>query len=264
MGDVDSSSSSPNFKSFIPRSLAPFERYPNELTQLRVRLGQLLDHHVSLTGRVIGAGGQFFVVDMWVMGVAQRSFHLVEGFLQVFDGWHVTVAAPLVRFQIENVYRTMYILEAPNGPEVVLDILKGTELRKMKAFDNGALLTDAELVARAARLFPWLPDVYTASNDWVHLSERHVFNANRLGGDDAHPKLNGRVPLAAEDIPVTFLQELLAAMRQATRDLFALLEVWEEWKLSHPGAESVGLDVARASTDNGTERGASNRVLKIG
>jgi hypothetical protein len=78
--------SSPETKpAHVPRSITPWERYPDELAQLRVRLGQLLDHHVSLTGRVIAAGGQFFVVDMWVMGVAQRSFHLVDGFLKVFD-----------------------------------------------------------------------------------------------------------------------------------------------------------------------------------
>jgi hypothetical protein len=35
-------------------------------------------------------------------------------------------------------------------------------------------------------------------------------------------------------------------MRQATRDLFGLLEVWEEWKFSHPGVELPGLDLERA------------------
>jgi hypothetical protein len=38
-----------------------------------------------------------------MMGVAQRSFHLLDGFLETFDSWDVTVAAPLVRFQLENV-----------------------------------------------------------------------------------------------------------------------------------------------------------------
>ena len=180
------------------------------------------------------------------MGVAQRSFHLVEGFLNVFDGWNVTVAAPLVRFQMENLYRTLYILEAPNGPDVVLEIMKGTELRKMKAFDTGKLLTDAELVKRSERLFDWLPDVYEASNEWVHFSDRHLFNANRMGDDATSPTLLGRVPLPPEDIPVSFLQELLGAMRQATRDLFGLLEVWEEWKLTHPDAELPGLGLERA------------------
>ena len=56
----------------------------------------------------------------------------------------------------------------------------------------------------------------------------------------------GGVPLPPEDIPVSFLRELLGAMRQATRDLFGLLEIWEEWKLSHPDAELPGLGLERA------------------
>lgn len=241
--------SAPEPRPFIPRSLAPWERYPNELTQSRVRLGQLLDHHVSLTKRVVGAGGQLFVVDLWVMGVAQRSFHLVEGFINVFDDWNVTVAAPLVRFQMENLYRTLYILEAPNGPDVVLEVMNGTELRKVKAFDTGKPLTDRELVERSRRLFDWLPDVYEASNEWVHFSHRHLLNANRMGAEATAPTLSSRVPLPPEDIPVSFLQELVGAMRQATRGLFGLLEIWEEWKLTHPDAEPPGLGFER--TDMG-------------
>lgn len=233
---------------FMPPNLAPFERYPEELAPLRVKLGQLLDHHTTITERVLGAGGQLFVVDLWVMGVAQRSFHLLDGFLETFDSWNVTVAAPLVRFQLENVYRTSYILSAPDGPDVVLKVMGGTELRKLKAHDTGAPLTDRELVERARSHSPWLPDVYEASNAWVHLSERHVFNANRISdtGDGA-ANLIGRIPLPAEWIPVSFLAELLGAMREATLNLFGLLEVYEDWKLAHPAAEPSGLDLNAAA-----------------
>jgi hypothetical protein len=93
-----------------------------------------------------------------MLGVLQRSFHLLDGFLETFDSWNVNVAAPLVRFQLENVYRTFYIASAPDGPDVVLKVMEGTELRKLKAHDTGAPLTDRELVERARSLFPWLPD----------------------------------------------------------------------------------------------------------
>ena len=231
---------------FMPRNLAPFERYPEELAPLRVKLGQLLDHHAKIAGRVLGAGGQLFVSDLWMMGVAQRSFHLLDGFLETFDSWNVTVAAPLVRFQLENVYRTSYILTAPDGPDVVLKVMGGTELRNLKAYDTGKRLTDGELVERARPHFPWLPDVYHASNAWVHLSERHIFNANRL--DDREERtMIARLPLPEEWIPVGFLAELLGAMREATRSLFALLEVYEEWKLEHPSAEPSGLGLMDAA-----------------
>ena len=223
---------------FIPRSIAPFERYPNELARPRIGLAQLLDHHVPLAKLFVGSGGLFFTTDLWVLGVAQRSYHLVEGFLQAFDSWNVTVAAPLVRFQIENLVRTSYILQAEGGQELVLKLIDGGQLNRMQAWDDPKQrLTDAELVKRAGTLFPWLPDVYEASNEWVHLSSRHVFNASSLKERDGGSSIVGRIPLPIEEIPVSFLEELIGAMRQATRDLFGWFEMWEEWKASHPEAE---------------------------
>lgn len=193
----------------------------------------MLDHHVPVVMRTVGAGGQFYVVDRWMMGVAQRSYHLLEGFLQAFDAWNVTVAAPLVRFQIENIYRTVYIAAAPNGPEVVMQVMGGKEFRDLKAYDSGRRLTDRELVERVADLFPWLPAVYEKSNEWVHLSDRHIFNANRLK-DGEERTVAGRIPLPPDWIPVGFLAELLAAMREATEGVFGLFDSWEDWKLASP------------------------------
>ena len=68
--------------------------------------------------------------------------------MEALDGCNVTVAAPLVRFQMENVYRTLYVLEAPNDPEVVLDILNGTELRKLKAFDTEVRAATSAIYSR--------------------------------------------------------------------------------------------------------------------
>lgn len=218
---------------FIPRNMAPFERYPDELATSRINLAQLGRHHVPLMTRVIGAGGALYMMDLWLLGVAQRSFHLVEGFLQVFDSWNITVAAPIVRFQIENLVRTSYVLQAPDSADLVVKLIKGERFSKIKAHDDPKqTLTDRELVKRAAIRHAWLPPVYEASNEWVHLSDRHVFNATQLKEDEDRT-IVGRLPLPIEDIPVRFLAEVLGAMYQATHDLFAWLEEWEEWKAEH-------------------------------
>ena len=224
---------------FIPRNVTPFERYPNELARLRIGLGQLLDHHVPLATRFVGSGGLFFTADLWMLGVAQRSFQLVEGFLQTFDSWNVTVAAPLVRFQIENLVRTTYVMQADGGQRIILRLIGGEQLNSMKAWDDPKqTLTDAELVRRAGKLVAWLPDVYEVSNEWVHLSNRHIFNASRLKESaEPMPAIVSRIPLPIDEIPVSFLEELLGAMRQATRDLFGWFEAWEDWKATHPEAE---------------------------
>jgi len=219
---------------FIPRSLAPFERYPNELARQRVELGQLHDHHVPLASRFVGAGGALYTLDLWIVGVAQRSFHLVEGFIQAFDDWNLIVAAPIVRMQIENLVRTAYVFQAPEPTALVVKLVSGEQLNRMPRPEPRKLLTDAYLVHRAGLLYSWLPPVYDASNEWVHVSDRHVFNAiNLTETGESTITFEGRIPLPIERIPVSFLADVLGAMREATRELFGLFETWEDWKHEH-------------------------------
>jgi hypothetical protein len=51
--------------------------------------------------------------------------------------------------------------------------------------------------------------VYAVSNQWVHLSERHIFNAWQKGDGRT---LLGQFPMPADAIPVRFWQELIGAM----------------------------------------------------
>ena len=146
---------------FIPRSLAPFERYPNELATDRVKLGQLLDHHTTLSTRFIGAGGgTLWPTDIFIFGVALRSFHLVEGFIQAFDSWNVTVAVPIIRMQIDSLVRIAYVAQAPDCDELAMALMRGEQLRKMKTYDDPTRNAyDGELVERAGRIYSWLPPV---------------------------------------------------------------------------------------------------------
>jgi len=220
---------------FVPRSLAPFERYPNELAPNRVKLGQLLDHHSTLSMRFMGAGGALWLTDVWMLGVALRSFHLVEGFIQAFDSWNVTVAAPIVRMQIDSLVRTVYVAQAPDRDALIMALMGGEQLRNLKAYDNSKQnVTDRELVERAGSIYDWLPPVYEKSNEWVHFSERHILNATQPADsgtvDPDNFKLVMRIPFPIEEIPVSFLAEVLSAMRETTRELFGWFELWEQHK----------------------------------
>lgn len=220
---------------FIPRSLAPFERYPNDLARNRVMLGQLLDHHSALSERFIAAGGALWITDLWMFGAALRSFHLVEGFIEAFDSWNVTVAAPIIRMQIDTLVRTAYVAQAPDRDALIMAIMGGEQLRRMRTYDDPTKnATDHELVERAGRLYDWLPPVYEKSNEWVHFSERHIFNAtqpNEPGTADPDTyHIVMRIPFPIERLPVSFLAEILGAMRQTTHELFGWFELWEGHK----------------------------------
>jgi hypothetical protein len=217
---------------FIPRSLTPFERYPNELAPNRVRLGQLHDHHTTLSTRFIGAGGgTLWPTDILIFGVALRSFHLVEGFIQAFDSWNVTVAVPIIRMQIDSLVRIAYVAQAPDCDELATALMRGEQLRKMKTYDDPTRNAyDGELVERAGRIYSWLPPVYDKSNEWVHLSDRLIFNATQPGADPDERSIVMRIPFPIERLPVSFLDEILGAMLETTRALFGWFELWEEHK----------------------------------
>lgn len=80
--------------------------------------------------------------------------------------------------------------------------------------------------------------MYEKSNEGVHFSTRDIFDTWSVG--ETERTLIGRIPLAPEVIPVTFLTELIGAMAEATRSLFALFEVWEGRKGRPLGVFSLG------------------------
>jgi hypothetical protein len=71
--------------------------------------------------------------------------------------------------------------------------------------------------------------VYAVSNQWVHLSERHIFNAWQKGDGRT---LLGQSPMPADAIPVRFWQELIGAMSRATGSLLALGSSWAAYEVS--------------------------------
>ena len=212
---------------FRPPLLTPHERYPDELLVERVKLARSMDEHIDVLTEVLSS--DLYPLDLYLTGALQRSFHMVEGFLLAWDHWNVIVAAPLVRFQIDSLVRAVYLCQRRDSDDVVLEVMGGTALRTLQDPVSGKKLTDAHLVAEAGAIYEWLPPVYEVSNEWVHLSDRHIFNAWQNGEGMT---LLGRFPMPADDIPVRFWQELIGAMVQATGDLLAVCSGWATYKVS--------------------------------
>jgi hypothetical protein len=85
----------------------------------------------------------------------------------------------------------------------------------------------------AATNHPWIPDVYTATSGWVHLSPAHVHAVVQVkDGESAKdgPTIFGAIPLRPDQIPLSALEELLGAMTKATEELFGYMESWESRK----------------------------------
>lgn len=202
------------------------------LSTPRAYLDVLRAHHIELVRRFLqAADGVVYTIDMFLTGVATRSYHLVEGFLDLIDDWNVIAAAPVLRLQLDNLTRVSYVVHAPRSDEVVDELIRGTEFRHMKGPDGERLL-DWKLVELAKAVHPWLPPVYQATSGWVHLSPLHARMSWSIEeGEEAGEKvLQGRFPLQPHEIPVSALQELFGAMIQATEELFGYFEIWESRK----------------------------------
>lgn len=218
---------------------SPSVVYANELARPRAYLDRLRVHHIDLTNRFMTvADWGLHVIDLFLGAVMARSYSLVDGFISAFDTWNPVVAAPLLRLQLDSLVRTAYVARA-QADEVVLYVIGGGEFRRLKDAE-GELLTDARLLHHAARMHPWVSDVYDATSGWVHLSPAHLYAAWQLkeeadeSGERA-PTITGGVPIRPEQIPLRALQELLGAMIQATEELFGYMEMWESRKGLPPG-----------------------------
>ena len=219
------------------------------LAEPRLYLDVLRAHHIELVRRFLQAAeGSIFGIDVFLTGVATRSYHLLDGFLGLLDEWNVIAAAPILRLQLDNLVRVSYIVHAPRSDYVVDELTKGTEFRRMKAPDGGRLL-DWKLVDLAKEFHPWLPAVYEATSGWVHLSPLHArmsWSIERTS-DDGEEALQGRFPLQPQEIPVSALQELFGAMTQATEELFGYFEAWESRK-GLPSGEARDLSISSPPT----------------
>jgi hypothetical protein len=168
--------------------------------------------------------GKLFTIDLFLTGVAMRSYHLVDGFLALLDEWNLIAAAPILRLQLDNLVRISYVVHAERSDVLAEAILEGREFRHMKAPDRERLL-DGKLVRLAAEHHPWVPPVYEATSGWVHLSPIHALMPwSARTSDDETTALEGRFPLQAEQIPRSLLEELLGAMTKATEELFRYFE----------------------------------------
>ena len=202
-----------------------------ELADGRAWLGRLRDHHIELVKRFIAAGGgAIFPLDLFILGVANRSYEILDGYLDAFDKWNVYVAGPLVRLQLDNLVRVSYLARYPKPHDLSLELLKGAEFRKLRHSD-GERLRDRKLVSLAEPMHPWLPPVYEAASGWVHLSPLHFTSPLTL--DEQKRTLGMEFPLRYERLPPSFLAEIQGAMTQATEELFGYIETWEERK-DHP------------------------------
>lgn len=194
----------------------------------RRRLADALERHTdAVRGFMLGGDGNIWDIDLFVAGIANRSYYLVRGFLAAFDDWNVFAAAPLVRLQVDSLVRLSYAAHAPSAHLVVQQVLSGRKFSGLKDAD-GKQLSDRRLVGLAAEHHPWVGHVYSSGNEWVHLSKSVVLVPFEVRGDT--PAILSFTFPRRGDAPESFYTNMLEAMAEATDDILTYLDFWRRRK----------------------------------
>jgi hypothetical protein len=210
---------------------SPADVYAAELGEARAYLDALRIHHLDLSERFLGQ--ELYETDLFFTAAMARSYSLVDGFINAIDSWNPMVAAPLLRLQVDSLVRVAYLIRAPRVEDVAWHIIGGGEFRALTDSD-GKKLTDRRLIEHAEQHHPWIDETYKATSGWIHFSPDHLRAVVQVTRDESseEPSLHvsAAIPIRPEQIPLSALEELLAAMITATRELFGYVELWEATK----------------------------------
>ncbi|MDQ0375976.1 hypothetical protein [Cellulomonas humilata] len=220
-----------------PRQLKPSplggsaSRFPS-LVEPRQRLDQLRVDHLTITARALEvADGKVFLPDLIVTAMLQRSYGVVDALIDAVDTYNVHAAAPLLRLQLDTLFRAHYIASGPDLDDLTSRLQRGEEFRKIRD-SEGKYLTDGRLQALAREVHGWATPVYRETSGWVHFSVSHMRTTTQGGDDDAF--FMG-VPVDPSVIRASLWQEIYAASTRATEELFEYVRGWAARKGMPPG-----------------------------
>jgi len=182
------------------------------------------EKHLELGKTVIQAdGGALYPLDLLVIATLNRSICLLKGFISLLEDKNFIAAAPLIRLQLDNCLRLLAGTLVNDPHQFAMKILEGIPVRKQRDRSN-KLMTDRYLVEKLSQQFPWVEKVYEATSGYVHLSEKHMFNAMQASGEDY--KLTLKITDRDAFVPDTLYIEAIGAFKAITDILFEYVYGW--------------------------------------
>lgn len=172
-----------------------------------------------------------FQLDLLASAVMNRSLNLLLGFCSLIEARNFIAAAPLLRLQLDNVLRfsAAWLVKDPDG--FAWEVIKGTPVKDMRDSD-GQKMYDWYLIKRMAEENPWVTEVYKQTSGYIHLSEKHVYNAVSPQED-----LQILTKIAEGDafLPDRTYKEAIFAFKEVTDLLFQYVHGWGYTKRHPPG-----------------------------
>lgn len=152
----------------LPESV---ERLLTKLDQLKEQVArQLADAWQADEGRI-------FTTDLVALGVARRTYALIDGFGALVRARNVLCCGALVRLQLDTAMRfyACWLVDKPE--QIALALLEDHHLDKMKGRD-GKQLRDTYLYEQLSMQYgDWVSRVYRNTSEFVHFTGRAMRDA---------------------------------------------------------------------------------------
>lgn len=151
---------------------------PESVENLLVKLGQLKDQvSQQLVSAWTADEDRIFSTDLVALGVARRTYALVDGFVTLVRQKNPLCCGALLRLQLDTAMR-FYACWLVEKPEEVALALLADNLDKIKSRD-GKRLADCYLHRELSKQYgDWVSRVYRSTSGFVHFTGRAMFDAS--------------------------------------------------------------------------------------
>jgi hypothetical protein len=173
--------------------------------------------------------GDIFPCDALALSVLTRTLSLIRGFQTLVDSNCYTCAAPLVRLQLDSALRLHGVITCRDPHIVAHQVCSGVALRTIK-HSNGGKMTDKFLQQLLEKSSPWLPEIYSLSSAYVHLSDQHFLHLMMQSTKDESGTRTFAVSDEEEYIPEEHRASLVKAFSAITRSVLDLVEHWTTYR----------------------------------
>jgi hypothetical protein len=175
--------------------------------------------------------GDIFPCDTLACSVLARTLNQIRGFKILMEAKSFNCAAPLLRLQLDSLLRLYGVTTCKEPHAIALQVCQGIPLRSIK-HSNGGKMTDKHLQEMLAKAVPWVPEIYSLSSAYIHLSEQHFLHLLMQSSKDEHGTRVIKVSDEDEYVPEDHKTALVHTFARVTEAVLKLVEEWISRRLS--------------------------------
>lgn len=175
--------------------------------------------------------GKMYPMDLFVVAVLNRAEHLVSAFCDLVEKKNFLVVAPVLRMQLDTLFRLRAAWLVENPSNLVIDVLRGNPIKELTD-RNGKKMNDRYLVDSLCEEHPELKSIYERTCSYVHLSDQHFFTIVKKIGDDRTIEM--KVNDSSDIIPIKTYLEASMAFFQISGIILSYIKGWIIAKEGNP------------------------------